>query len=137
MNNRTRKRKEKKTAPSPNRRFSRKKLHIKRRFDSRYSDRQWIPSCVQTELHKNHDVFGHCTQRADEPWQIGEKIVFVGGVAEDLAVVSVFPWFGGVFLGHGSIYPSAIGQVAQDRENEEQKGETVAGFLTIVLPNLR
>lgn len=36
------------------------------------------------ELHENHHVLGHCAQRPDQPREIGEDIVFLSGMAEDL-----------------------------------------------------
>ena len=52
--------------------------------DSRYGDAGWIPDCIETELHEYHHVFGHGAQRTNQPGEIGEDVVFLGGVAENL-----------------------------------------------------
>ena len=71
---------------------------------------------VDAELHEDESIFDHGTQGADEPGQVGEEVLPLDGVEED---------------------PGSIREVPQEREHEEQQRQSLAGFLPVILDDLR
>lgn len=71
---------------------------------------------VESKLDKNDKVFQHSTKRAKKPREGSDNIVLLLRVGN---------------------HACSIGQVAREREQEEQQSEALARLFTVVLDDLR
>lgn len=76
----------------------------------------FILNSVDAELDEDDNVFCHRAQRSNQPWKIGDNILPLGGVTQDTR---------------------AVGKVTQEGKNEEQKRQSFAGLVAIILIDLR
>lgn len=71
---------------------------------------------VQPELHKDDHVLDDGAQRAEQPRQRGEDVLLLLRVGDQAG---------------------AVGEVARQRQEEEQQGQALARLLAVVLDDLR
>ena len=85
-------------------------------FVSRLQRRRRLPAPKSAELQEDNRILDHGPQRPDQPRQVRDEVLPVGGVEQD---------------------PRAVGSIAQQTQYKKQQTEPLARALALVLDDLR
>lgn len=73
---------------------------------------------VDPELDEDDHIFEHSSQRANQPWEVGEEVILLRGVAKNLIWMCQYAFRVGRSI---VTYACAVGHIAQKREDKEEK----------------